>query len=208
MLCGMSRLSVRSTIATITFFATAVAVHLLHPGQQPPRIVPQQFKALTVLLLQIPFLFYRFIIPALAPKKWYQNISSFAVAVHFALGLALAGMLQPSKIQNFLALPMSPNFDPSLAFVAIGGLVPNVLAWTTQLRYASKPVFGAKFSLPDTDGIDWKLIVGSIIFGAGWGWSGICPGPGIVLEGAFVERWRSIGTWILGMSVGRLITPS
>jgi uncharacterized protein len=210
MLCGMSRLSLRSTVATATFFATAVLVHFLKSAQSSPPILPQRFHALTVLLLQIPFLFYRFIIPRLAPTKCYQYLSSFAIAVHFALGLALAGMLQPSKILNFLALPLSPNFDPSLAFVAIGGLVPNILAWTTHLQAITKtgkPLFGTEFSLPSTHEIDWKLIVGSVIFGVGWGWSGICPGPGIVLEGAFVERWRSIGTWFLGMSVGRLVTP-
>ena len=209
MLCGISRLSLRSTIATATFFATAVAVvQLLDPTQTPPPVLPDRFDLLTVLLFQIPFLLYRFVIPRLVSKHWYQLISSFAIAVHFAFGLALAGMLRASKIQNFLALPFSPNFDPSLAFVAIGALLPNIFAWTTKLQFADKPVFGTDFGIPKTEDVDLKLIAGSVIFGIGWGWLGICPGPGVVMEGAFVERWRSIGTWILGMSVGRLVTPS
>jgi uncharacterized protein len=208
MLCGISRLSTRSIVSTATFFSTAVAVvQLINPTQSTVPIVDSKFDLFSVLALQLPVLFYSSIIPQFVPNRWYKPASSFAIAVHFSFGLALAGMLQPSKIQNFLILPFSPNFDPTLALVAIGALLPNLLAWLIRIRYADKPVFSEKFELPTIKDIDWKLIAGSAIFGIGWGLLGICPGPGLVLEGAFVEEWESIGLWVLGMTVG-LLTPS
>ena len=209
MLCGISRLSLRSVTATATFFAVAVGVvQLLNPqqGSHPPSTSPTLDPAV-LLLLQLPLLFYRYIIPKFVSQKWYQSVSSFVIAIHFAFGLALAGMLQPSKIQNFLILPLSPKFDPALLFVAIGGLLPNIVAWITQIRFSEKPLFNSKFFLPSTNNIDWKLVGGSAIFGVGWGWLGVCPGPGLVLFGGFVEQWRTIGGWVLGMAIGRLMIP-
>lgn len=210
MLCGMSRLSLRSLTATATFFAVAVGVVQLFNPQRDyrPPVGSPKFDPITVLLLQIPLLLYRYIVPKSIPQKYYKLVSAFVIAVHFAFGLALAGMLQPSKIQNFLALPMSPHFDPALAFVAVGGLLPNILAWVTQIRSAEKPLFSSKFQFPLNDEIDWKIVVGSAIFGVGWGWLGICPAPGVVMMGGFVEQWKTIGSWVLGMSVGRLAIPS
>src|SRR5947207_6425325 len=117
MLCGMSRLSLRSLTATATFFAVAVGVVQFLNPQQGHRSVSgsPQFDPVAVLLLQIPLLLYRYVLPKRILQKYYKLVSSFMVAVHFAFGLGLAGMLQPSKIQNFLALPMSPNFDTTLA---------------------------------------------------------------------------------------------
>ncbi len=59
---------------------------------------------------------------------------------------------------------MSPNFDPALAFVAVGSLLPNILAWVRQIRFAEKPLFSSKFQLPLNDEIDWKMVLGSAIF--------------------------------------------
>jgi uncharacterized protein len=129
-------------------------------------------------------------------------VSSFFIAVHFAFGLSLAGMLQPSKIQNFLVLPFSSTFDPSLAFVAVGGVLPNIIAWLTRIRYAKKPIWTDSFQLPSKKDVDWILILGSVIFGIGWGWLGICPGPGVVMQGAFMDQGKSVGLWGLGMTVG------
>jgi uncharacterized protein len=205
MLCGISRLSPRSIAATATFFAVAVGVvQLLHP-QGPRAPSTTKFDPIAVLLMQLPFVFYRYIIPKIIPPTHYKSVSSFAIAVHFAFGLALAGMLQPSKIQGFLLLPFSPGFDPSLLFVAVGGLLPNLLAWIAYLRHLEKPLFSPKFALLADNAIDLKLIVGSAIFGAGWGASGICPGPGLVLTGAFAEKWKSTGSWVLGISLGGLL---
>ena len=209
MLCGLSRLSLRSVTATMTFFAVAVGtVQLLNPQRFHPSAGSPKFDLGAILLMQIPLLFYRYIIPQNVPPNWYQSVSSFMIAVHFAFGLAVAGMLRPSKIQNFLALPMSPNFDLSLAFVAVGVLLPNILAWVTHVRSAGKPLFNTSFEIPSRTEIDWKLAVGSAIFGVGWGWSGICPGPGLVMLGGYMLQWRTIGSWVFGFSVGRLIIPN
>jgi uncharacterized protein len=202
-------------IATVTFFSTAVAVVKFN-GTSPsisspssPTTPSASVDIPTLLLLQLPLLVYRYVIPNSVPKRWYKPISSFFIALHFSFGLALAGMLQPSKIQNFLVLPFSPSFDPSLAFVAIGGLVPNIISWSQWIRDSDKPVYGAKFDLPSKGDVDWQLIVGSVLFGVGWGWLGICPGPGlVVLPSVFIDQLSGIGSWVLGLSVGGLLVPN
>jgi hypothetical protein len=79
MLCEMSRLSLRSVTATATFFAFAVGiVQLLNPqhGSHPPSLHPS-LDPTTVLLLQLPLVFYRYMIPKLVAQKWYESVSSF-----------------------------------------------------------------------------------------------------------------------------------
>lgn len=213
MLCGISRLSWRSIIATATFFSTAVAVVKLHPSPSisSPSSISSSSVSVdvpTLLLLQLPVVFYRYVIPNSVSKRRYKPISSFFIAIHFSFGLALAGMLQPSKIQNFLVLPTSPSFDPSLAFVAIGALLPNLISWTQWIRDSAKPVYAAKFDLPTRRDIDSRLVAGSVLFGAGWGWLGICPGPGlVVLFSVNRDILSGIGTWVLGLTVGGLLVP-
>jgi uncharacterized protein len=115
-------------------------------------------------------------------------------------------MLQASKIQNFLALPFSSSFDPSLALVAVGGLLPNLITWITYIRNAEKPVYSDKFDIPKKK-VDRKLILGSILFGIGWGGLGICPGPGLVLSTALAKGWQAIGIWVIGFSLGGFVSP-
>jgi uncharacterized protein len=202
----MSRLSLRSVVATASFFLTAVGtVQYLNPHTSSPSVSNTPFDPILAILLQLPVLLYRYIVPAITPSKYYQSVSSFFIAVHFAFALALAGMLQPSKIQGFLFLPFSQHFDPALFFVAIGALVPLTLGWLLKLRSTEKPLFNVKFNLPSATDIDWKLIVGAAIFGIGWGAQGICPGPGVVNFGAYAEQWRTIGAWLLGMTGGRFL---
>lgn len=206
MICGVPTLSLRSIVATATFFASAVAtVLVLYPKTSTTSISQNPFDPLTILLLQFPLLFYRYIVPTTIPTKWYELVSSFFIAIHFALALALTGMLQPSKVQNFLFLPFSSNFDPALMCVAVGALVPLTLAWAIKLRSTEKPLFNSEFNLSSRKEVDWKLIVGAVIFGLGWGWVGICPGPGVVNFGGYPEEWRTTGAWLLGMTGGRVL---
>ena len=92
----------------------------------------------------------------------------------FGFGLALAGMLNPSKVQGFLNI--FGVWAPSLAFVMGGGIIVNPIGYYFVLT-RDKPLFAEKFTLPVSKNIDKNLLIGSVIFGIGWGLAGLCPGP-------------------------------
>tara|TARA_R110002033_G_scaffold53831_4_gene102071 strand:+ start:691 stop:1098 length:408 start_codon:yes stop_codon:yes gene_type:complete len=102
-------------------------------------------------------------------------IALFAGAL-FGAGLAFSGMADPARVQGFLDL--FGQWDPTLAFVMGGAMIPMAIAWIIQ-RKLEKPFGDADFSLPGTTLIDRKLTAGAVLFGAGWGISGLCPGPGL-----------------------------
>ena len=102
-------------------------------------------------------------------------VALFAGAL-FGAGLAFSGMADPARVQGFLDL--FGAWDPTLAFVMGGAMIPMALAWIVQ-RKLDKPFADAHFSLPGTTLIDRKLTIGAILFGVGWGFSGLCPGPGL-----------------------------
>ena len=101
---------------------------------------------------------------------------SFVLGILFALGLSVSGMVNPNKVIGFLDL--FRNWDPALIFVMGGAVGVNTVLFKFILK-RKHPLMGGEFSLPLRTLITWPLIVGSIIFGIGWGLSGICPGPGI-----------------------------
>ena len=102
-------------------------------------------------------------------------IALFAGAL-FGAGLAVSGMADPHRVRGFLDL--FGTWDPTLAFVMGGALVPMAFAWRVQRRMAT-PVSAAQFSIPANRNIDPRLIVGGASFGVGWGIAGLCPGPAI-----------------------------
>jgi uncharacterized membrane protein YedE/YeeE len=106
----------------------------------------------------------------------------FAVGLVFGMGLYLSGMTQPSKVQGFLDI--FGRWDPSLAFVMAGAIIVGLLAFSVVKR-RSKTFLGDEFQLPPIGKVDKPLIVGSFIFGIGWGLSGVCPGPAIFNVGLF-----------------------
>ncbi|MBP2446953.1 YeeE/YedE family protein [Rhizobium leguminosarum] len=94
----------------------------------------------------------------------------------FGLGLSLSGMLDPVRVQGFL--DVFGAWDPSLAFV-LGGAVIVAFLGVAVSRRLPKPAFDREFHIRGTRMIDRRLVVGSAIFGIGWGIAGLCPGPAI-----------------------------
>lgn len=202
MLCGLSRFHHRSIIATCTFFPIAMIVAQLFPLPSSPLAIPiiAQFSLPILLLLSSPALIYTLIVPRLFPKSspLAISLSSFFIGMHFAFGLAMTGMSNPSTVLGFMYLPFKflpmsgvRNWDPSLGMVVIGGLLPNMLAWRGMKGW-TKPLMSEKWSLPTRKDVDWKLIVGSVLFGTGWGESLFLLGYSIVLMNDFQVFWACV----------------
>lgn len=108
--------------------------------------------------------------------------------VVFAAGLVVSGMTQPAKVIGFLDIGGLANgvswaaepgkWDPSLALVMGGALMVTLVAFAITPRRA-KPWAADRFELPTRRDIDWRLLVGSALFGIGWGLVGYCPGPAL-----------------------------
>ena len=110
-----------------------------------------------------------------------QRATEFLVGLLFGWGLLLSGMTDPGKVQGFLDL-FGP-WDPSLALVMGGAVGVGVFAFALARRRTAS-LLGGAVHMPDSRDIDKPLVVGSLIFGAGWGLAGFCPGPGIVAMAA------------------------
>lgn len=106
-----------------------------------------------------------------------RNGVALLAGLLFALGLALSGMTQPSKVIGFL--DVSGHWDPSLAFVMLGAISVHFVALRVAKKRAA-PLLAPTFELPARDHIDGKLVAGAALFGLGWGLSGYCPGPALV----------------------------
>lgn len=121
----------------------------------------------------------------------------------FGAGLTLSGMTDPRRVRGFLDL--FGNWDPTLAFVMGGAVIVMALAWRLRNRMAA-PVFGEKFSLPDRSDIDARLIIGSALFGIGWGIAGLCPGPAVAsLALAPMDVLPFVVAMLVGMGLHRLL---
>lgn len=110
-----------------------------------------------------------------------NRIIEFFVGLLFGIGLLVSGMTDPAKVQGFLDL--AGAWDPSLAFVMGGAILVGIGAFAVAKRRTSTFLGGA-MHLPTSRDIDRRLVVGSLMFGAGWGLAGFCPGPGLVAMGA------------------------
>jgi uncharacterized membrane protein YedE/YeeE len=131
-----------------------------------------------------------------------RNLAALASGILFGLGLSLAQMTNPNKVLNFLDI--SGRWDPSLLLVLGGAVVLTTLGfWWVFKR--SAPLWDQQFHLPLQRAIDRPLVLGSALFGLGWGLAGYCPGPAIaslgfgnpealwvvpaMVSGAALQRW-------------------
>lgn len=108
--------------------------------------------------------------------KIKQNLIALLSGILFGLGLGLSQMIDRDRVLGFLDL--TGTWDPTLLFV-LGGAVGTTLMSFRYILKQSHPLLTRKFYLPSRQNIDLPLILGSAIFGIGWGISGYCPGPGI-----------------------------
>ena len=121
----------------------------------------------------------------------------------FGIGIAISGMIDPSKVINFF--DVFGTWDPSLALVMGGGLAVSLIGYRLVLAQG-KPLLADAFSLPKARDIDRPLVLGSGLFGIGWGLSGFCPGGAIPALGiGRVEPFLFVGGMILGMAIARVL---
>jgi len=109
------------------------------------------------------------------------SIAALLSGLVFGLGLILSGMANPEKVLGFLDL--AGAWDPSLAFVMGGAILVGLIAFTVARR-RTRSFLGFDMKLPTSTRLDPKLMIGSLMFGVGWGIAGFCPGPGLVALGA------------------------
>ena len=126
-----------------------------------------------------------------------QSISAFVVGFIFALGLGVGGLTQPQKVIGFLDVT---SWDPSLMFVMVGAIGIHAIAYLFVSRQ-KVPLFDDQFHLPKKKDITSSLVVGSVIFGVGWGLGGFCPGPALV---SLASGQGSVVLFVVMMVVGML----
>lgn len=128
-----------------------------------------------------------------------KQISAFGAGLLFGLGILVSGMAEPAKVIAFLDL--RGNWDPSLALVMMGAIGVTLwpMHWAKQHRSESS-LLGAPIQLPLRTDIDKRLVLGSLLFGIGWGLAGICPGPALVLlSTGSLSIWIFFAALMLGM---------
>ena len=106
-----------------------------------------------------------------------RNLIALAAGLLFGLGLSLSGMYDPQKVRGFLDI--TGLWDPSLAFV-MGGAIAVALPAFALAKRRTLAWSGDPIELPTARRIDAPLAIGAVLFGAGWGLSGVCPGPGLL----------------------------
>lgn len=133
-------------------------------------------------------------------------IAALAAGTLFGLGLAVAQMVDPAKVINFL--DVFGTWDPSLAFVMGGGLLVNAIA-TPFIMRRKTPILAEFFRTPTKHQVDTRLVLGGVIFGAGWGLAGYCPGPMLTsLSFANSDIITVVAAYVVGTLIARLVLRS
>ncbi|OXV06475.1 hypothetical protein Egran_05760 [Elaphomyces granulatus] len=227
MLCGLSRLSPRSLIATSLFFSTAVVTanvmqlvssfNIIPPCDGVPCYTPTYpsryelifMTAVTTLALFTNF----FLVPrVLKRSKRSRYMFAYLAGLELGLGLLITGMTDPIKILRFFVFPSDlSRFDPSLAVVFFFGICPSLVGYLITKPGApleeggkEEPTLADSWSIPNLTvaDIDWRFIAGAIAFGLGWGLSGVCPGPAL-LRAVIQPLWGA--PWMGGYILGNLM---
>ncbi len=127
-----------------------------------------------------------------------HGLSEFLIGLLFGFGLILSGMTDPGKVIGFLDL--FGQWDPSLASVLGGAIAVGFFAFSMAKR-RTQNFLGGAMRLPTSQDIDKRLVIGSLVFGAGWGLAGFCPGPALVSLGAGQDK---AVVFVIAMVLGML----
>lgn len=131
-----------------------------------------------------------------------NSLAALGIGFIFAIGLGVSGMTQPQKVVGFLDL--FGSWDASLIFVMIGAILVHFLSFKFTRRL-DKPLLDTKWHVPTKKEITPALIIGSTLFGIGWGLGGYCPGPALTSVASFELRpLIFVGSMIAGMYLFKL----
>jgi uncharacterized membrane protein YedE/YeeE len=125
---------------------------------------------------------------------------AFAAGGLFGAGLFISGMTDTTKVQGWLDI--FGDWDPTLAFVMGGAILPMFIAW--RLVPNRHPLVGGTFPPAPRPELDHRLIIGSVLFGMGWGLAGLCPGPAIA--SITYNGWGGV-LFMVAMLAGMLAAP-
>ena len=127
---------------------------------------------------------------------------AFVAGGLFGAGLLLSGMTDTAKVQGWLDI--FGDWDPTLAFVMGGAIIPMSIAW--RMTKGRAPVVGGAFPSPAETRISRELILGSVMFGIGWGLVGLCPGPAIAsLSYGGWPHWIFFTSMLIGMLIAPML---
>ncbi|WP_435136955.1 DUF6691 family protein [Pseudopelagicola sp. nBUS_19] len=129
-------------------------------------------------------------------------IFAFLAGGLFGAGLFISGMTDTSKVQGWL--DVFGNWDPTLAFVMGGAIVPMIAAWS--LSSGRKPLNGGNFPRTTEPKLGPNLVLGSVMFGIGWGLAGLCPGPAVAsLSYGGWPHWIFLCAMLVGFRTAPLV---
>ena len=131
-----------------------------------------------------------------------NKLASLVSGIIFGIGLVISEMVNPAKVLGFLDL--FGNWDPSLAFVMMGALVVSSPLFHI-IKKKEKPLLVEEFNYSNNKTINNQLVLGSTLFGAGWGLGGLCPGPAITTVALL--NFYSI-TFVVSMFIGFYLVKS
>jgi uncharacterized protein len=132
-----------------------------------------------------------------------QILVALVAGLVFGIGLTVAQMVDTAKVLGFLDLGAIPSggWDPSLALVMAGALAVTAVLFAVA-RGRGRPFFATELALPKAIGIDRRLLAGALIFGAGWGLVGYCPGPALAALG--FGATKTLG-FVAAMGLGMML---
>ncbi|MFM0593710.1 MULTISPECIES: DUF6691 family protein [Paraburkholderia] len=121
----------------------------------------------------------------------------------FGVGLIVSGMANPAKVLGFLDI--AGQWDPSLAFVMAGAIAVGSIAFGLARR-RRRSLLDLPMLIPPASAVTARLLLGSAVFGVGWGLAGFCPGPALVALGAgFPKAWGFVAAMLAGMAAFELL---